>query len=72
MTKNKEKILKTVICKQLVTLKGTSIKQSDPYQQKLCRPEMTGMMKVINGKNLQPRISNLVRLSFIFEGEIVL
>ena len=51
--KNKEEIHKAAREKQFVMYKETFIRLT--FQQKLCRPEGSGMMiKVVKGKNLQP------------------
>ena len=42
--KDKERILKAARKKQQVTYKGTPIKLSLTFQQKLCRPEGSGMI----------------------------
>lgn len=54
-----------------VTYVGNIIRLSADFQPKLSRPEDSGrMLKLLRGKNVQPRIFHPARLSFRFEGEI--
>ena len=76
MAKNKDKegILKAAGEKQLVTYKGTPIRLSADFSAGTlqARRKWHDVFKVIKGKNLQVRTFYPARLSFRFEGEIVL
>ena len=70
--KDKERFLKAVREKQTVNYKGTPIRRSaDFYTETLqTRREWQDISKVLKGKNLQPGILHLARISFKIEGEI--
>ena len=70
--KNKERILKTERKKQLVTYKTAPIRLSADFSTEIsqARREWYDILKVLKGKNLQPRIFYLTSLSFRIEGEI--
>ena len=70
--KDKEKILKTMREKQQITYKGTPIRISADFSAETlhARREWQDIFKLIKGKNLQPRLLYLARISFRFEGEI--
>ena len=71
-TKHKERILKAVREKQQVTYKGNPIcltaDLSAETQQ--ARRGWQDIFKVSKGKNLQPRLQYLARISFKIDGEI--
>ena len=70
-TKHKERILKTAREKQQVTYKGNPMGLTADLQQKLqARREWQDIFKVMKGKNLQPRLLYLARISFKIDGEI--
>ena len=55
--KDKERILKTVREKQLVTYRGVSIRLSADSPKKLCRLEgISKNYSVMKSRNLQPRL----------------
>ena len=66
--KDKEKLLKAAKEKQQITYKGTPIRLAAETLQ--ARREWHDILKVMKGKNLQPRLLYLARNSFRFEGEI--
>lgn len=70
--KDKERILKAARERQQVTYKGNPIRLSADFSGKTLqtRREWHNIFKVLKGKNLQPRISYLARLSFRMEGEM--
>ena len=70
--KDKERILGEAREKQQVTYKGTPIRLSANFLAETLQAtrEWHTTFKVMKGKNLQPRILYLVRLSFRFDGEI--
>ena len=70
-TKHKERILKTAREKQ-VTYKGNSIcLTADLSAETLqARRDWQDIFKVLKGKNLQPRLLYLGRISFKIDGEI--
>ena len=70
--KNKERILKAAKEKQQAAHEGTPIRFSGDFSAETlqARSEWRDYFKVMKGKNLQPRILYLARLSFRFEGEI--
>ena len=45
--RDKEKILKVAREKKQITYKGTPIRLSADFQQKLCRPEGSGMIYIM-------------------------
>ena len=70
--KDKEKTLKTMRGKQQITYKGIPIRLSADFSTETlqARREWHHIVKVMKGKNLQPRILYLARISFRFDGEI--
>ena len=70
--KNKDKILKATREKQQITYKGIPIRLSAAFSAETlqARREWHNILKVIKGKNLQPRILYPARLSFRFDREI--
>ena len=70
--KAKERILKAVKEKQQITYKGTPISLSADFSAETlqARREWHNIFKVMKGKNLQPKILYLARLSFRFDGAI--
>ena len=70
--KHKEKILKAAKEKQKVTYKGNSIHlTADLSAETLqARRKWQDIFKVLKGKNLQPRLLYLARISFKIDGEI--
>jgi len=71
-TKHKERILKAAREKQQVTYKGNPIHlTADLSAETLqARREWQDIFKVLKGKNLQPRLLYLARISFKIDGEI--
>ena len=71
-TKHKERILKAAKEKQQVTYKGNSIHFSADLSAETlqARREWQHIFKVMKGKNLQPRLLYLGRISFKTDGEI--
>ena len=71
-TKCKERILKAAREKQQVTYKGNPIcLTADLSAETLqVRREWQDIFKVLKGKNLQPRLLYLARISFKMDGEI--
>ena len=69
--KDKEKILKAAREKTQITYKGTPIRLSAGFSAKTlqARREWHDIFKVMEEKNVQPRILYPARLSFRFEGE---
>ena len=70
--KYNEKILKAAREKQQITYKGILIRlTADLSAETLqARRDWQDIFKVMKGKNLQPRLLHLARISFTFEGEI--
>ena len=70
--KYKEKILKAAREKQQITYKEIPIRLSANLSAEIlqARREWQDILKVMKGKNLQPRLLYLARLSFRFDGEI--
>ena len=70
--KYKEKILKAAREKKQITYKGISIRlTADLSAETLqARREWQDIFKVMNGKNLQPRLLYPARISFSFDREI--
>ena len=70
--KYRERILKAAREKQQVTYKGNSIPlTADLSTETLqARREWQDIFKVLEGKNLQPRLLYLARISFTLDGEI--
>ena len=71
-TKHKERILKAAREKQQVTYKGNTIHlTADLSAETLqARREWQGIFKLLEGKNLQPRLLYQTRISFKIDGEI--
>ena len=71
-TKHKERILKAAREKQQVTYKGNSIHlTADLSAETLqARSEWQDIFKVLEGKNLPPRLLYPARISFNTDGEI--
>ena len=71
-TKYKEKILKAAKKKQQITDKGISIRLTADFSAETlqARGEWQDILKVREGKNLQPRLLYPARISFRFNGEI--
>ena len=70
-TKHKERILKAAREKQ-VTYKGNPIRLTADLSAETLQAtgEWQGIFKVLKGKNLQPRLLYLARISFNIDGEI--
>ena len=70
--KYKEKILKAAREKQQITYKGIHIRLTANLSAETlqARREWQDILKVMKGKNLQPRLLYAARISFRFEGEI--
>ena len=70
--KHKEKILKAAREKQQITYKEIPIRLSANLSAEIlqARREWQDILKVMKGKNLQPRLLYLARNSFRFDGEI--
>ena len=71
-TKHKERILKTAREKQQITYKGNPIHLTADLSAETLRArwEWQDIVKVLKGKNLQPRLLYLARISFKIDGEI--
>ena len=71
-TKHKERILKAAREKQQVTYRGNPIRlTADLSAETLqARREWQDVFNVLKGKNLQPRLLYLARISFKIDGEI--
>ena len=69
---NKEKGFKAGRQKDTVIYEGKPIKLAEDFSAETfqARWEWHDKLKVLNGKNLQPRIVYVARLSFRIEGEI--
>ena len=70
--KDKEKLLKTTRENQQITYKGTPIRLTADFSAETlqARREWHDILKVMKGKNLQPRVLYPARISFRFDGEI--
>ena len=70
--KDKEKLLKATKEKQQITYKGTPIRLiADFLAENLqARKECHDIFKVMKGRNLQPRLLYLARISFRFDKKI--
>ena len=68
----KEKILKAAREKQQITYKGTPKRLTADFSAETlqARREWHDILKVMKGKNLQPRLLYPARISFRFDGEI--
>ena len=71
-TKHKERILKAAREKQQVTYRGNPICLTADLSAETpqARREWQDIFKVLKGKNLQPRLLYLARISFKIDGEI--
>ena len=71
-TKHKERLLKAAREKQQVTYKGHPICLTADFSAETlqARREWQDMFKVLIGKNLQPRLLYLARISFKIDDEI--
>ena len=71
-TKHKERILKAAREKQQVIYKGNPIRLTADLSAATlqARREWLFIFKVLKGKNLQPRLLYLARISFKIDGEI--
>ena len=71
-TKHKERILKAAREKQQVTYKGNPIHLTAYLSAETLqtRREWQDIFKIMKGKNLQPRLLYLTRISFKIDGEI--
>ena len=71
-TKHKERILKAAREKQQITYKGNPIHVTADHSAETlqARREWQDIFKVLKGKNLQPRLLYLARISFKIDGEI--
>ena len=70
--KVKEKLLKAAREKRQITYKGTSIRLTRDFSAETlqARREWHDILKVLKGKNLQPRLLYPARISFRFDEEI--
>ena len=70
--KDKEKLLKAAREKRQITYKGTPIRLTADFSAETlqARREWRDIIKVMKGKNLQPRLLYRARISFRFDGEI--
>ena len=70
--KDKEKLLKAAREKQQITYKVTPIRLTADFsaQTLQARGKWNDILQVMKGKNLQPRLLYLARISFRFDGEI--
>ena len=71
-SKDKEKLLKAARVKRQITYKGTPIRLTADFSAETlqARREWHDILKVMKGKNLQPRLLSPARISFRFDGEI--
>ena len=71
-TKHKERTVKAAREKQQVTYKGNPIRLTTDLSEEAlqARREWQDIFKVLKGKNLQPRLLYLTRISFKIEGKI--
>ena len=71
-TKHKERILKAAREKQQVTYKGNPICLTADLSEEtvLARREWQDIYKVLKGKNLQPRLLYLAKISLKIDGKI--
>ena len=70
--KDKERILKAARGKERVTYKGVPIRPSADISKETlqARRDWRGVLKVMKGKDLHPRLLYLAKLSFRMEGQI--
>ena len=68
--KDKEKLLKATREKRQITYKGTPIRLTADFSAKTlqARREWHDILKVMKGKNVQPRLLYPARISFRFSG----
>ena len=71
-TKHKERIIKATREKEQVTCNGNPIRLIADFSAETlqARREWQDIFKVLQGKNLQPRLLDLARISFKIDGEI--
>ena len=71
-SKHKERMLKAAREKQQVTYKGNPIRSTADLSAETlqARREWQDILKVLKGKNLQPRLLYPARISFKIDGEI--
>ena len=69
---DKEKLLKEAREKQQITYKGTLIRLTADFSAETLQARREGhdTLKVLKGKNLQPKLLYPARISFTFDGEI--
>ena len=69
--KDKERTLKAARVKQIVAYKGNPIRLPAEFSAEILqsRRDRHGIFKALRGKNLQPRILYLAKLSFRIKGE---
>ena len=70
--KDKEQLLKATREKRQITYRGTPISLTADFSAETlqARREWHDILKVMKGKNLQPRLLYPARISFRFNGEI--
>ena len=68
--KDKEKLWKAARAKRQITHKGTPITADFSAETLQARREWHDILKMMKGKNLQPRLLYPARISFRFDGEI--
>ena len=70
--KDKQKLLKAARAKRQITYKGAPIRLTADFSAETlqARRKWHDILKVMKGKNLQPRLLYLARISFSFDGEI--
>ena len=70
--KEKEKLLKAATEKQQTRYKGIPIRLTADFSAETlqARSEWHDILKVMKGKNLQPRLLYLARIPFTFDGEV--
>ena len=68
--KHKERIVKAAREKQQVTYKGNPICLTAVLSAEILQPRRGWQNKVLKGKNLQPRLLYLARISLKTDGEI--
>ena len=71
-TKDKEKLFKAAREKRQITYKGTPIRLTADFSAETlqARREWQDILKVMKGKNLQPRLLYPARISFRFDRQI--
>ena len=70
--KDKQKLLKAAREKRQITYKGIPIRLTADFSAETlqARSEWHDILKLMKGKNLQPRLLYPARISFRFDGEI--